>query len=297
VSYVIDEEATAALAKGPLWAQNSAGPGTRTSDLAAAAWDAAEAAGTYAHGSTADRAAQSVRDTVASGYVGLRYGAALPKGDPLLSKTRFFGLLLEIRGGPLDGLRYYYDKLPEAAATQPSAAGTPIQTSIGWSRHEIGYSFSFSPGLLADEISLTPKLGIWNFDAVSVIERDSAGNVVATQDFKVGRALSLGVELGATWLSRWYTLRPWVGYDRGIPLIKNGESVSSMRGGIDAFLPVGPPFRVGGASFKTALLIFALSEKVTLADPAAASAPPTEAEVETYSYAATYFGGGIALSW
>jgi hypothetical protein len=65
----------------------------------------------------------------------------------------------------------------------------------------------------------------------------------------------------------------------------------------EVLAPAGPPFRVGGASFKAALLVFALSEKVTLADPAAANAPPTEAEVETYSYAAIYLGGGVALSW
>jgi hypothetical protein len=293
--YHLDEKATKALEQGPLWAHDPEGLGARRDELAHAAQTGQIDYRTHIEETLAAKLRRSLMESISSGYAGIRYGAEILPGDHLIEKTRFFGLLTEIRGGPLEGVRYYYDKLPEVTSKEASATDATVETSITFARHQLGYSFGFPLGRLVDRVTLAPKIGVWNFRTVVEVERDLAGRLVATREFNVVNALGLGGELGFEWLSERYTIKLWTGYEHGIALIKDGASVVAVRGGFDAFFTAGPRFTIGGVDFKMALLAFLLGEKVLLSDPQARREGP--GAVESFGYAAAYAGAGAALSW
>jgi hypothetical protein len=226
--YHLDEKATKALDQGALWAHDPEGLGMRREELANAAQEGQLDYRAHVEESLAAKLRRTLIETISSGYAGIRYGAEFVPGDRLIEKTRFFGLLTEIRGGPLEGLRYYYDKLPEVKSTEVGVTDAPVETSITFARHQLGYSFNFPLGRIVDRLTLAPKIGVWNFHTVVEVQRDVAGRVVATREFDVDNALGLGAELGLEWLSERYTIKLWAG---------NGSIVDSSGHSADLGLP------------------------------------------------------------
>jgi hypothetical protein len=304
VSYQLEPSVNEALSKGPLWAQNADGPGARAEELKAIMDDAHLQLNAAAmEGSLLDFINGKVKslsslllDTAASGYVGLRYGLQVLSGDELLGKTSMFSLLVEIRGGPAKGIRYYYDKLPKTTAKQEGVDGD-VDTSIEWSRHVLGYSFDFDPGFLVDRVTIDPKLGMWNFQAELPTEKDEEDRVVATEEFKLGNTVSVALEVGLELLSDWYTLRGWYSIDSGYSLLKTGGTITSNRFGIDTYFTAGPTFSVFGMPLKTALLAFFVHESVTLEAGKTEDPDAGEEAITGVSYDGGYAGGGVAISW
>src|SRR5690606_26317440 len=114
-------------AKGlPQWAHNSQGPGANFEELMESLKDANELLNTAADKGELDgffkgnfqSLASMLVESLAGGYVGLRYGLQVLPGEKIVSSTTIFSLLAEIRGGPLEGLRYYYDTVPEIKKTE-----------------------------------------------------------------------------------------------------------------------------------------------------------------------------------
>jgi hypothetical protein len=295
--YVVDARATQALERGPLWAHDPAGLETRPKELASAAQEGQRDYQAHVEETVAAKLRRSLLDTIASGYGGIRYGVEFVKGDRLIEKTSVFGLLVQIRGGPFKGLRYYYDKLPEVTSNETSVTGAPIETSITWARQQLGYSFDFNSPLLVDRITLAPKIGIWDFHTITEVQRDTEGRVVATREFEVVNALGLGAEVGVEWLTDHNTIQAWAGYERGIDLIKNGATVEATRGGINAFFTSGPHFEIAGVRFRLTYLVFLLGENVSLSDPKARREAAGDGAVADFRYSAAYAGAGTALSW
>ncbi len=298
-----------ALSAGPLWAQNADGPAARKPELEAIIKDAQI---------NLDAAAQngqlleflkgkvgsivtSFFDTAASGYVGFRYGiSVLPaEGDlgKLIKSTSRIGVMVEIRGGPVKGLRYYYDKMPETKLDIDLADGTSDTASIASARHTLGFSVDFAPGFLVDRITVDPKLGMWEFNARLPSNIADNGDVTQMSDFNLGRTFSTALEVGFEQLSDWYTLRGWYGIDTGFSLLKQGGRVTSNRLGIDAYFTAGPTFPLFGVPFKTALLAFYMYEHVNLTSGKSEDLAAGESAVEGLAYDSGYAGGGVAITW
>lgn len=56
---------------------------------------------------TSEDSSEGILDTLARGYVGVRYGVSMEDKDPLLKKSRLINIFTEVRGGPFAGLRWY----------------------------------------------------------------------------------------------------------------------------------------------------------------------------------------------
>ncbi len=309
VIYETTPEVDEALSAGPLWAQSSDGPGQRQQELqgtlrdAQTRMDAAGESGQFAEflKGNVGNLVDNLLSTAASGYVGLRYGLqVLPAEGELgkiLGKTSVFSLLAEVRGGPIAGLRYYYDKLPEEKAVLDGANGEKFAASIAFSRHVLGYSFDFNPHFLVDRVTAAPKLGIWTFDAVLPVEQDETGKVVQTAPFRLGTTASLALEVGLELLSDWYTLRGWYAIDSGFSLLKTGGKVTSNRLGIDTYFTAGPVIPIFGHPFRTALVGFYVYEAVSLEAGVPKDLAPGEEAISGIEYSSGYAGGGVAISW
>ncbi len=313
VVYEITPAIDAVLATGPLWAQNADGPGAHKTEIMKGL--------AKAHADL-DRAIEKdlldefltggkdllgqIWEAAASGYVGLRYGKQILPGvgvlGTLLGKTNIFGLLFEMRGGPLKGLRYYYDVLPKTTQTLPgvnliTGADTTYTASIAFARHVLGFSWDFKPGLLVDRITVDPKLGIWTFNASLPVEENTDNKVTEMADFSLGRSFALGLEVGLEKLSDWYTLRGWFGINTGYSLIKSGGKITSNRLGVDAYFTAGPELPLMGLRLRTALLGFYFWESVGLTNTTVKAAATDPAAISGVSYQVGYAGAGLALSW
>jgi hypothetical protein len=232
--------------------------------------------------------------TTSTGYVGVRYGPQILPGDPLLAKTAFFSLISEVRGGPLAGVRVYYEKVPMTTLEQDG-----IETSIAWGRFIVGKSFGLTLSRFADRIDLTPKLGLWNFNAKLPTDVDESGQVMKVGTFDLDRAMSFALEAGVEWSTSWYAIRPWYSFDGGAALSKvSKKHVTSNRVGLDSYWTAGPEFTMFRIPFKTTWLLFALYETIGLTN----TDPKTEledgdSEITAISFSSGYTGAGVAISW
>lgn len=237
---------------------------------------------------------KGIRATTASGYVGVRYGPQVLSGDKLLSKTAFFGLIGEVRGGPLEGVRFYYDKLPQATVVQDG-----FDTSIAWGRFIVGKSFGLKLAKFADRLDLTPKLGVWNFHLKYPIKFNADETVSETGTFDLDRALSFALEAGVEWTSSWYILRTWYSFDGAAIISKVGSKrVTSNRAGLDTYWATGPKFSLFGASFKTMLLGFMTYEHLGITNTSTnETLTEGQSEITDLAINSGYLGLGLALSW
>jgi hypothetical protein len=308
VVYQISPEIGEILSQGPLWGQNVEGPGARAPELDGELSKNVDylnkaADSGYLKEYLEGKAGilDQILRTAASGYLGMRYGLqVLPSegalGD-LLEKTGVFSLLLEIRGGPVKGLRYYYDKLPEQTLTIVGAKDEKFTTNISFARHVIGYSFGFDTGFFINRVSVDPKFGMWNFDASLPVLQDENGKVSRVERFSLGKTFSLALEVGLEKSTSWFTVRGWYAIDSGFSLLKSGGKVTSNRLGIDSYFTAGPRFSLFGLGMKTALMGFYVYENVNIRKGSEGSIDPGVEAISGLTYSAGYAGGGVALSW
>ncbi len=303
-----------AAASGAIWAQNSKGPGMASAELGELINDAHLNLSAAAKGGRFDdfmagdlgSLADMFIDSIAGGYLGLRYGLQVIPGDDIQSDTSIFSLLVEIRGGPLKGMRYYYDKVPEVKRTETvvnefDETETEEETSITWSRHVVGFSWGFGLGDLVDQVTFDPKIGIWTYNSTLISSYAEDGETVASVSiFDLGTTVSVALEVGLEWLSDWYTVRGWYAIDSGVSLVETGGTITSNRFGIDGFFEAGPMFSLFGFPVKTALLAFYFYENVSIesssVDPDAAL-EEGEVEITGIEYESGYAGAGVLISW
>lgn len=308
VVYQLSPEVAEMLSQGPLWGQSAEGPGARSQELGSdlsknlANLNKAAESGylkEYLEGKAG--ILDQILRTAASGYVGMRYGPQVLPSEgalgQLLGKTGIFSLLLEIRGGPLKGLRYYYDKLSEQKLSIEGSNGETFETNIAFARHVVGYSFGFDTGFFINRISIDPKFGMWNFEASLPALLDEQGKVSRVEKFSLGKTFSLALEVGLEKSTNWFTLRGWYAIDSGFSLLKSGGKVTSNRLGIDSYFTAGPKFSVFGLGMKTALMGFYVFENVTIRQGSTGAIDPGVEAISGLTYSAGYAGGGVALSW
>jgi hypothetical protein len=229
-------------------------------------------------------------DSAASGYVGARYGRQFLAGDDLLGNSSFWGLLVEIRSGPLEGLRFYYDEVPKITSQVESG-----ETYLEWSRFTAGMSFGIFPGILIDRIDFVPKIGKWSLSAILPIHTPDQ---TLRQEFQVKDRLSLALEAGLEWIGDWYTIRTWASQDQSIVYGNIDTSgVITSRIGLDTYLIAGPSVKISSGKLKTTLLLFSVLESIKLR---AAKGPAEESEkfrIDEIDFDSGYAGGGLVISW
>jgi hypothetical protein len=224
-----------------------------------------------------------VSDTTASGYLGTRYAHSLALNDPLMSQVSLFGLIFEMRGSWLDGLRLYYDLLSKAEA--PLAGDTQ---SLEMSRILAAYAFDIDIDLWFDKIHLVPRVGQYNLSARLPGGIHFFSREILLKNFAVDNALATGAEVDIEKSSLFYILRAW--YAQDLSLGGGAGGVTSQRMGIDAFLK-GSGFSLLGQNLSTSYLAFVANESLTLKDE--------DETLGSYSInlSIPYAGLGLSLSW
>jgi hypothetical protein len=280
---------------GLIWAQAIEGRGRFLEDEAANArvqnaYDALEIKYGKRKSTLFGSVSSFLIDSASSGYVGARYGKQFLAGDSLLGNTSFQGLLIEIRSGPLDGLRFYYDEVPTVRQEIES-----VKVYLGWSRITAGMSFGLYPGFLVDKIDIVPKVGIWNFSGLLPIQTSTG---LLTQEFKVKNGLSLALEAGLEWIGSWYTIRSWASQDQSLVLGKIDTSgVATTRVGLDTFLSAGPTINVFSAKLKTTFLLFVVLESIKLRAAKGTVQETQRFRIDEVDFDSGYAGGGLVISW
>jgi hypothetical protein len=302
--YKLDAKARTATTAGNarIWSHNSDGAGQRSVELEKAVSSAHERLSSAARSGLLsnlftkgyDSISNLLFQTAASGYVGLRYGKQLLKGDDLVENGSLYGLLVEVRSGPLSGIKFYYDKFPQQTAT---ANGTT--TTLEWTRFVLGRSFSFKFPLFINRVEVTPKLGRYYLLSRQPVERDADGNVTATQDFQIRNQPSVSLEVSAERAARLYTARVWYAIDRGIPFLPvlGTSAVSSERAGLDLFLNSTMDFRLFGVDYTFNVLTFGMYENIAIENIKMGDLDPGEVAVSGVELRAAYAGLGLVLNW
>ena len=311
VEYSINLEKNAG--NEPQWAHNSDGPGAKNEELIASLKEANLRLNSAANKGELDNflkgkfqsIASMLLDTLAGGYVGLRYGLQVIPGESMQSETSIFSLLAEVRGGALEGLRYYYDTVPEIkrnvqVATDDPSVTIEKETSIKSSRHVLGFSWGLEIDSFVDRITVDPKLGIWTYSAKLASLGQDKKTIVSVNDFEVGTTFSMALEVGAEWPSDWYTIRTWYAIDTGVSLLKTGGKITSNKFGFDGFFTAGPKFSLFGLPVKTALLGFYFFESVAISNGEQKRSEDLEAgefDIHKIEYQAGYAGMGVLVQW
>lgn len=235
--------------------------------------------------------APSLLDSFASGYAGFRYGYPLVKGDPLLEKSQMVGIFTEIRSGPLDGLRWYWDFAPEVSTVEK---GNKLEFT--WSRATLGWSFGLDFKGLISKVDLVPKVGLMDLDATVGIPSAIAPQIIYLARFRQKNVLNLGLEVGIESSLPWFLLRFWGAKDvSGFVDVGGQTTVSSLRGGIDGYFDL---FRFG--HYKLALLTFLAADRLSFEKKDVSNdeiVGATGGRLAGLTYDLLYAGVGLTVTW
>lgn len=237
--------------------------------------------------------------TTASGYSGARMGYQLLQGsnarDKILNQAKMFGLLVEVRAGPLDGLKFYYDVFPQVS----SGSRTDNDITLNWSRFVIGKSFYVALPSFINKIEVTPKIGRYYFAAKLPIEFDAAGEIVTSQEFNIKNQPSFSVEIALERSAKSYTTRFWHSVDRAITFLPvvGTSSVAAERFGMDIFLLTGLKFNLSDTHFSTNWLVFSSYENLRISDLGLDDLGPGDIAVSAVNLRSAYAGFGVVLNW
>lgn len=232
-------------------------------------------------------------DTLASGYAGIRYGLSMTSGDPIVSKSNMIGIFTEVRGGPLEGLRWYWDFAPR---TEASVGEENLH--FEWSRPTFGWSFGLEMDGMITRMDAVPKIGWMNLDARVGIPKNDETGAVQTEDFLMENSLAIGIEVGIESQTTWFLMRLW-GASDGAGIFNDlpgAGSITSLRGGIDAYIDLLNPLD----SFDASLLVFVLGERISLSRNASENtelAAETGVNLEGLAYNLAFLGVGMTLQW
>ncbi|MGE0174163.1 MAG: hypothetical protein AB7T49_15305 [Oligoflexales bacterium] len=225
-------------------------------------------------------------DTLASGYAGIRYGVPMARGDPLIGQVPLVGILTEVRGGPLSGLRWYWDFTPKVEVLVDDQV-----SKLKWSR----FSFGWSVGLnfedsFVNRIDVVPKIGLIDFEGTFIAPDTGLGTLPV--EFNLKNQTNLGVEGGIETAAPWFLARIWGSWDKGGILGSKGEYVTFLRGGLDTYWDL---FNLG-RTLECSVLVFAVAEKLTVAkEPTVLE--DEETKVLGLSYNQAFLGLGLTVAW
>ena len=223
-----------------------------------------------------------------SAFVGTRYAHSISTGQ-LVNRVSLVSVLAELRGLPIDGLRFYYDIWPSVRETAALGA-----VRFSGNRLVAGWSFSHAVGGIFDRIDLVPKVGRWTMD-IAFNLADQNGEVRNTE-FKTVGALNFGLEAGIEKKINRLMLRLWASDDFGTnPLIKGSVTkVNNLRAGVDTLVK-GPSLKIRGKDINLSFLLYGLYENMSLTKTG--STATEDIEVNGVRLQIALIGGGLAIAW
>jgi hypothetical protein len=231
-------------------------------------------------------------ESFSSNYAGLRFGRSFVQGDSVMTDITLISALLEMRSGPLSGLRFYYDLTPKARKERFG-----LTESFEMSRSSLGWAWEFTPpeswqGLIS-RIDFQPKIGIMSFQSDLAVQ-DSQGQYQIL-NFGAQRVMNLNAELGLEKESLWLRSRLWASYSSAQASVvkSNGVSVTSARVGVDAYIDL-----IRNSSWDFRLLAFGLGERLSLQrDAKSLENSGNDLAVRQFGFNLLFVGGGVTLSW
>lgn len=234
----------------------------------------------------------SVTDRVtgqfSSAFVGMRYAHSISTGQ-LVNRVSLVSVLAELRGAPIDGLRFYYDIWP--SVREAAALGA---VRFSGNRLVAGWSFGRAMGGIFDRIDLVPKVGRWTMDmAFNVTDQNGE---VRNIEFKTVGALSFGLQAGVEKSLNRVMLRLWASDDFGTnPLVKGSVTrVNNLRAGIDTLIK-GPSHKIRGKDINLSFLLYGLYENMSLTKTV--SSATEDIEINGVRLQIALIGGGLAIAW
>ena len=226
-------------------------------------------------------------------FSGARFGVPMLRSQDLVAQSAMFSLFTEVRGGPLTGLRVYYDTAPTVTGT--SSTGDP--TYFDWSRIDLSWAFKLPlPTFVAplfEELDIDPKLGVYNLDALFEVTGPDGNPQMA--NFKIKRAVDMGFEAGLEHAFEDFLLRLWGGYNYSAAIVlQTKTSLSAIKGGIDIYWPLGHV----GKSISIKLLTFASGEILNLGQQSTAgNVTKATTVINALSYQLLFLGIGGTVTW
>lgn len=228
-------------------------------------------------------------NSLQSSYAGFRYGKSIARSDSIVTQVDMVSVLAEIGGGPLAGLRAYYDLLPELRRGN----GNDLEyfslrrASLGWA-----FSFEMPPSIqpFFSKLDVQPKIGL--LDIKTYFFATAPGGK-AVLEFTVKNVVDLGLEVGVEQTSTWLRSRLWGGTSTANlgASPQSSVTVKSLSGGVDLYFNL---YEAG--DWDVNLLTFAKFEKLELAkDPK--SVAPNTLELYFIRPSLVFAGLGITVSW
>ncbi len=230
-------------------------------------------------------------NALSSNYVGLKYAKSLNKKGSVLGEASQFSLLVEIRDGLLNGVRVYYEKIPNV--TLSNEVG---DQRLDMQRISGGWSFKLPlpefMSTIANEVSIQPKVGITDFVGQFSIPINATD--YASINYQLNGVLDLAAELGVEKETNWFRARLWgsINTSAASKIASSAGSVTSIRAGVDTYWDV--------ASFSDTvtlnLLAFANYERLQLSKPVTTE-DPADLVGTNIGFNLALVGGGITLEW
>ena len=230
-------------------------------------------------------------ESFTSNFAGFRYGRAFVKGDSAITESSLISALVEMRSGPLSGLRFYYDLTPR---TDKIYQG--VHEHFEMSRASLGWAWEFTPpeswqGLVS-RIDLQPKIGILSLQSEFALQ-NSLGTFQLSP-FEVKRVLNLNAELGIAreifgWRSRLWGSQ---GFAQTSLNKSNGNSVTSSRIGMDTYFDI-----LKKENWDLKALAFGMAEKILLQRDVKADDSADDLTIRGLGFNLLFIGGGITFSW
>ena len=219
-----------------------------------------------------------------SGYAGVRYGVPTV-GESVLKKAKLIGIFGEFRSGVVAGLKLNYDITP--AQNYTDSLGT---TKYSWSRFQMGYGFSKAlANKLFNWIDATPRIGFTTLE----LHYTPADETTTPYDFKLSKAPTIGLEIGAESRTNYFIARLWAFGSLSVPIIPidHNNSTNSLRAGLDFYREL-----LSFRDTKLAGLIFGAIDSTSVSKKLSA-AEIDESQAKNIRNNSLFVGGGTIFTW
>lgn len=230
-------------------------------------------------------------ESFSSNYAGVRWGKSFLRGDSILTQSQLVSVLVEMRNGPLAGLRWYYDFSPRSHASRQGLEEyfAMKRASLGWA---IEWRTPRSMQSFLSRLDLQPKVGLLDITSQFVAE-DSLGNL-RMLGFSAHNILSLSLELGLEKETSWFRHRLWTSLSSARFGLRNraGVSVTSTKAGLDNYFELGKWHHA-----EMGILLFGLAENLSLSRDSSKILDLDDVGISELSFNLFFLGGGVTVSW